>query len=266
MDYSGNLLKMKTELTLPVSYYLNFNDNQVNVNQWLGKQLTIRFENEINCIHCGRKTSKSFFQGYCYPCFTKLPQTDVGVLRPELSKAHEGISRDMEWSKKNDLIDHYVYLAITSGIKVGVTRYTQVPTRWMDQGAEYAIILAKTPYRQLAGEIEVALKAHLSDKTNWRKLLKGTQEKTPDLTEKKQELASLLPSSLQAYISDDNQITQIHYPVTRFPEKVKSVNLDKTPEFSGILTGIKGQYLMFDNQHVMNVRKYNGYKVSVTVT
>jgi hypothetical protein len=31
------------------------------------------------------------------------------------------------------------------------SRETQIPTRWIDQGANQALILAETPYRQLAG-------------------------------------------------------------------------------------------------------------------
>lgn len=261
IQLEGNLLKLKSVLNQPVDYYLEINGEELHLNEFIGKPLKIKFQNEINCIHCGRKTSKSFSQGFCYPCFTTLPQTDAGVIRPELNRAHEGISRDIKWSEQNDLIDHYVYLSVTSDVKVGVTRHTQIPTRWIDQGAEYAIILAKTPYRQLAGLIEVELKNYLNDKTNWRKMLSGKIERPPDLLKLKDEYANYLPEEYQEFISDDDSITEIEYPVTEYPSKVKSLSLDKTPEFEAVLKGIKGQYLLFSNGQVFNVRKHNGYKV-----
>lgn len=264
MNLEGNLLKMSARLNQPVDYYLNINQQNLHVNALINKKLNIAFLHEINCINCGRKTSKSFFQGYCYSCFTTLPQADQSVIKPELNQAHLGISKDMEWSKKNDLIDHYVYLACTPEVKVGVTRHTQIPTRWIDQGAELAIKFAKTPYRQLAGLIEVALKTHLADKTNWRKMLTRNLNTAPDLLELKEEMAAYLPDELTEYISDEDEITQIKYPVIEYPQKIKSINLDKTPEFTGVLKGIKGQYLIFDNDRVFNVRKHNGYKVAIT--
>jgi hypothetical protein len=265
MIIEGNLLKMHSVYNSPVDYFLQSNGNEYYLNELLGKTLSIEFQHEIFCIHCGRKTNKSFSQGYCYPCFMKVPQTDEGVIRPELNRAHEGISRDKEWSKKNDLIDHYVYLSLTSDVKVGVTRHTQIPTRWIDQGAEYAIVLAKTPYRQLAGLIEVALKSYLNDKTNWRKMLTGTVEDIPNLLELKEHYAGYLPSDFHEFISDNDEITHIEYPVLNYPTKVNSLSLDKTPHFSAKLIGIKGQYMIFENGGVFNIRKHNGYRVKLEV-
>lgn len=262
MIIEGNLLKMKSILDTPVSYILLLDNKEYRLNDFIGKRLKISYKHVINCIYCGKKIHKTFSQGYCYPCFTKLPQTDVGVIRPELNQAHEGISRDMEWSKKNDLIEHFVYLSVTSNVKVGVTRHSQIPIRWIDQGAEYAIILASTPYRQLAGLIEVELKQYLNDKTNWRKMLTSTVNEIPDLLAIKDECASNLPEEYHEFIYDNDEITHIMYPVTKYPDKVKSINLDKTDAFEGVLTGIKGQYLMFDDSSVLNIRKYGGYKVS----
>lgn len=265
MILEGNLLKLKSVLNTPVSYYLKLSGNEYNINEFIGKNIKINFQHEINCIHCGRKTNKSFSQGYCYPCFTKLPQTDAGVIRPELNRAHEGISRDMKWSEENDLINHYVYLSVTSGVKVGVTRHTQIPTRWIDQGAEYAIKLAETPYRQLAGLIEVEMKQFLNDKTNWRKMLSGRVNEIPDLLAIKDECANNLPEEYHEFISDDDEITHIEYPVIKYPVKVKSISLDKIDNFDGQLTGIKGQYLIFEDGSVFNVRKHGGYKVSIEI-
>ena len=261
----GHLLKMITELKAPVKYTLNLDDHQIEMNDQIGKTLSIHHTGNIHCINCGRKTKKSFFQGYCYPCYISLPQTDPSVIHPEKNQAHLGISRDMEWAKTHDLIDHFVYLALSGGLKVGVTRHTQVPTRWIDQGARSAVKLARTPHRNLAGQVEVALKKHLNDKTNWRAMLTNKTEGEPDLAEARSKALELLPDDLKQYVEKDNAITKIQYPVETYPIKVKSVNLDKDPDFTGKLVGIRGQYLIFDEGKVMNIRKYNGYEVELTI-
>ena len=264
MKAEGNLLKMSTRHPERVDYYLNIGDEQVYVNDLIGHQLTVAWEHQINCIRCGRKTSKSFFQGYCYPCFLKAPETAPCIVHPEQCQAHEGIARDMEWSKTHCLIDHYVYLAVSSGLKVGVTRHTQIPTRWIDQGAHRAIKLAKTPNRHLAGLIEVDLKQHLADKTNWQQMLKGQVKREVDLKEEKARASELLSSDLQQYLIDDDAVTTITYPLEEHPAKVKSLSFDKEDEYTGRLAGIKGQYLIFEDGRVFNVRKHNGYLAKIS--
>ncbi len=261
MEYTGNLQKMRTELALPVRYFLKFGEEEICMNDYLGKHISMEFTNEIYCVKCGRIPKKSFAQGFCYPCFTTAPETEECVLKPELCRAHEGIARDMEYAQSHCLIDQFVYLALTSGIKVGVTRSTQIPTRWIDQGAIQAIKLAKTPNRFTAGQIEVALKEFMADKTNWRLMLTGTIAAERTLAEVKSEAIDNLDEEFESYIQWDDEITEINYPVLNYPQKVVSLNLDKTPEVGGILTGIKGQYLMFDERAVINIRKYSGYKV-----
>jgi len=256
---------MESELSFPVNYYIKQEDKRYCVNDWLNKEIEIIYHHKINCLYCSKPTNKSFFQGFCYPCFISLPQADASVINPELCRAHEGISRDMEWAKENCLIDHHVYLSLTSGLKVGVTRETQIPTRWIDQGAEFAIKLAKTPYRQLAGLIEVELKPYVSDKTSWQRMLKGKFTNDVDLVEEKEKLIEYLPEELQYYINDDDEIIEINFPVLSYPEKVKSINLDKIDSYKGILTGIKGQYLMFNDGQVFNIRKHGGYKVTINI-
>jgi hypothetical protein len=178
----------------------------------------------------------------------------------------------MEWSKEHSLIDHFVYLALTDRVKVGVTRHTQVPTRWIDQGAWKIIKLAKTPYRQLAGLIEVELKKHLTDKTSWQKMLKNELAKDVDLKEEKYRASGFLSDEYKKYVIDDQTITEIEYPVNNYPKKIKSISLDKSDEFEGKLTGIKGQYLIFEDQSnesgtskVFNVRKHNGYLAELEI-
>ena len=201
-------------------------------------------------------------QGYCYPCFISLPQTDECVFKPHLCKAHEGKARDMEWAKKNCLAKTYVYLSLTSNVKVGVTRASHIPSRWIDQGAHYAIKLAETPNRYLAGMIEVELSKHISDRTKWRKMIQGEYDMI-DLVEKKNELLSEIPNQYSQYIIPDNNLVKLEYPMRDVPKKIKSFNLDKNPELSGTLTGVKGQYMIIDNEIVLNIRKYTGYFITL---
>ena len=256
---------MRTEFDTPVKYYLTLGEDQICLNDYLGKELKINFLDEINCVKCGRLTKKSFSQGFCYPCFSTAPETEECVLRPELCRAHEGIARDMQYAQTHCLIDQYVYLSLTSGIKVGVTRSTQIPTRWIDQGAIKAVKLAKTPNRYTAGLIEVALKEVMADKTNWRNMLTGKITEERSLKEVKNAVIDQLDEEFESYIDWDDEITELEYPVNVYPQKVVSLNLDRTPEVGGILTGIKGQYLMFDERAVINIRKFGGYKVRLEV-
>jgi len=261
MEYTGTLSKMESALADRVNYFLQLSKEQIQLNDLLDKNLKITYLGEIYCIKCGRKTSKSFSQGFCYPCFQSAPETEECVLRPELCRAHEGIARNMEFAHSHCLIDHYVYLSRTDAIKVGVTRNTQIPTRWIDQGAVEAIKLAKTPNRYTAGLIEVALKKHMPDKTNWRNMLTGKITDIRTLTDVKKLAYSQLYKNLQTYYESDDSITKIEYPLLDIPAKVNSLDLEKTPVIEGKLTGIKGQYLIFDNLNVINIRKFGGYKV-----
>lgn len=257
---------MQSTLLEIVEYALPIGDQVVNMKDFLGKNMRLEYLGEIHCIKCGRKTNKSFSQGFCYPCFVSAPETEECVLRPELCKAHQGIARDMVYAERNCLAEHVVYLSVTSGLKVGVTRHSQVPTRWIDQGAVMAIELSRTPNRYTAGLIEVALKDHMKDKTNWRAMLSNEISFDGDIQEEKERATGLLNAELASYKSAEDGITSIHYPVNTYPEKVKSINLDKEPEYSGVLTGIKGQYLIFEDNSVINIRKYGGYKLRITVS
>lgn len=260
--YTGILSKMHTKLEEPIEYTLNISNQQIDMNMLIGTKLTFKFLDKIICRACGDRTYKSFAQGYCYNCFKSLPETDECILRPELCKAHEGVSRDMKWSEQNCLQEHFVYLAISSGLKVGVTRTPVV--RWIDQGASKAIILAQTPNRYLAGLIEVSLKKHFSDKTSWQKMLKN-EIADEDLISAKAKADNLLSEDLRKYVTNTSEITEIEYPVLAFPLKIKSISFDKQEVFSGILMGIKGQYLLFDEGRVLNIRKHGGYKVELKV-
>jgi len=263
MEYTGNLFKMPAEFGSPIQYRLILGQDQIPMNELLGKKISLNFEGQINCVSCGRLTKKAFGQGFCYPCFANSPDNAECILRPELCEGHLGGGRDPEWEQKHHVQPHYIYLALSSGLKVGITRGTQIPTRWIDQGASSAIILAEVPYRELSGRIEVALKAYYADKTNWQRMLKN--EIAPDdLLVKKAEAKAHLPEELQQYVTDDEQIWNLEFPSLDTPSKVKSIRLEKQPTLAGVLTGIKGQYLILDNVNVINIRNHAGYYVSLT--
>jgi len=263
-NFNGQISKLTAKLFSPIEYIFPLGNKNIPINEYINKNISIEFNGDIFCINCNKKIKKTFMQGYCYPCFLQSPQTSECIFKPHLCKAHLGESRDMEWSKNNCLTDTYVYLSITSHLKVGVTRSSHIPSRWIDQGAHYAIKFAKTPNRYLAGLIEVALSQHISDRTQWRKMIQGDYNYI-DLVDKKSELYNLLPENLKEYFINNDEIVEIEYPMDIQPEKIKSINLDKTPTALGKLTGIKGQYLILDNQNVFNVRKYTGYFVKINI-
>jgi hypothetical protein len=263
-QYKGNILKMRTELNSPVNYFLPVGDENIEMNPLIGKEISMHFTGQINCISCGKITRRSFNQGFCYNCLQSAPEASESVVRPELSKSQFGIARDMEWAKKHDLIEHVVYFAVASELKIGVTRNHQIPTRWIDQGASFAIEIARTPNRHIAGVMEVFLKKHFTDRTNWQAMLKNEVAENIDLQEEKKKVRQLLPLELQNYLTEANEVTSIEYPVSEFPTKVKSLGFDKTPDISEVLKGIKGQYLIFADNTVLNIRKHNGYFVEIT--
>ena len=262
MQYFGQISKMVSSLENPIKYKLPIGDKALNLNNLIGLKIKISYEGKITCIACNKKINKTYMQGYCYPCFILLPQTEECVFKPHLCRAHKGKARDMNWAKKNCLTTTYVYLSLTSNLKVGVTRASHIPSRWIDQGAHYAIKFAETPNRFLAGMIELELSTHISDRTKWRQMIQGTYDMI-DLVYKKNELSSIISHKYKQYIINDNDLVQLQYPMVNIPNKIISINLDKNPEVSGILTGIKGQYIIIDNERVLNIRKYTGYFINI---
>ncbi|WP_196889659.1 DUF2797 domain-containing protein [Aureivirga sp. CE67] len=262
MQYQGVLKKMATEFDSEIQYYLDMESDFLNLNQLLEKEVTITFK-EYQCLNCG-ENKKIFRQGFCYDCFYKIPQAADWIMKPELSKAHLDIEdRDLAYEKKAQLQPHIVYLALSSSVKVGVTRKSQVPTRWIDQGASKAIPIIEVPNRYLAGITEVALKDKYVDKTNWRKMLKN-EVIDADLTAELPKIKEVLPEEVKQYFSENPQeVLSLNYPVEKYPTKVKSLNLDKTPSYSGKLMGVKGQYLIFEDGTVFNIRSNEGYVVEI---
>ncbi len=262
MVLQGMVKKMPVRIQeTKVQYSFPF-DESMPVNDWVGKDVVLKFTGQINCTLCGRDTNKTFGDGLCYPCFRDAPQASPCIIKPELCEAHLGKGRDVAWEERNHNQPHIVYLALSSGLKVGVTREKQVPTRWLDQGAAAAIILAEVPYRKLAGDIEVFLKDFYSDKTSWQAMVKNHVAEA-DLLEEKENAAYELPEELRDFISDNDDIWEFNYPVLEYPTKAKSLKLDKVPEIEGRLSGIKGQYWLFSDGRVFNWRNHSGYHITL---
>lgn len=269
----GNLRKMKAELKSPVQYQLPLTDQLVELNPLLGQSMKLVFTGNISCVHCKRLMKKSFNQGYCYPCFTSLAQCDLCIVKPETCHYHKGTCREPSWGEEFCFQEHYVYLANASGIKVGITRGTHIPTRWIDQGAIQALPILKVKSRFISGLVEVAIAQHVSDKTSWQRMLKNLVE-VIDLKAKRDELLAICESeitNIKQRFGDDAveflpeaSSIDIEFPVETYPTKVKSFNFDKVAEVSGVLQGIKGQYLLFDTG-VINIRKFSGYEVELEV-
>tara|TARA_B110000091_G_scaffold60878_1_gene66904 strand:- start:100 stop:891 length:792 start_codon:yes stop_codon:yes gene_type:complete len=263
MKYQGVLKKMKTENLDEIQYYLDMNSDFLNMNQLLNRELTIRFVT-YECLNCHLE-KEIYRQGFCKSCFFEIPNAADWIMKPELSKAHLDIEdRDLAYEKAVQLKPHIVYLANSSNVKVGVTRKQQVPTRWIDQGAHEAIEIVEVPNRYLAGITEVALKQHVADKTNWRKMLKNDIEDV-SLIEWRDKLKAFIPEEAKEYFIENNSETHLNFPVKKYPEKPKSLNLIKTPNYTGKLVGIKGQYLIFEDETVFNVRSNEGLVVSIEV-
>ena len=263
MFYQGVLTKMETEFSHPIQYYLILENDFLNMNQLLGKTITLQFV-KYQCLKCGLD-KPIYRQGFCKADFFDIPQAGDWIMRPELSTAHLGKEdRDLEYEKKVQLQPHIVYLANSSNVKVGVTRKSQVPTRWIDQGAHEAIEIVEVPNRYLAGITEVALKDHVADKTNWRKMLKNDVE-DENLVEWRERLKSYIPEEAQEYYIASNTETNIDFPVLNYPEKPKSLNIEKQQTYTGKLVGIKGQYLIFEDDTVFNIRSNEGLVVKFTI-
>lgn len=278
MQYSGTLRKMRvsTDADHVAHYELPVGEDSVAMNPLIGKSLSLVHTGNIYCTHCQRKTKKSFNQGYCYPCVISLAQCDTCIIKPEKCHYHEGTCREPEWGEENCFSDHFVYLANTGNLKVGITRHVTdgISSRWIDQGASQATVMLRVPDRFTSGKVEQLCTQYIGDKTNWRTMLKGQPDQQDLIALKHQMLEKLADDlaqitadkGIQAVTTVDDVSHEIGYPVEDYPVKIKSINLDKTPEFSGVLTGIKGQYWMLDGDRVINIRKYAGYEVEFSAS
>lgn len=267
VKFQGNIRKMRVANGEEVSYKLPFYNilekgEELDMNALVGKEIQISFEGDIHCVVSGKKIRKAYGEGMSYDAFRESPLAVESIIRPELSQIHLGIAlRDEAWEREHHLQPHLVYLSYTGDVKVGVTRDTQIPTRWIDQGAVAAIPIALTPYRQAAGLIEVALKNQFSDKTNWRKMLQHVEVES-DLSLEKLKAQSFFPEEFIEFALENSEVSFFKYPVLKYPEKIKSIKLDSKPVITQKLMGIKGQYLIFDNGEVLNIRSHTAYRIS----
>ena len=266
----GFIRKLITEHNQPVDYHLPLSDAQIHLNPLIGSKIRLSYTGNIECTHCGRATKKSFSQGYCYPCFKKLAQCDLCMMSPERCHYHLGTCREPDFGDRVCMQPHIVYLANSSGLKVGITRPNQVPTRWIDQGAVQALPLFEVSSRQMSGFVETMFKAHISDKTHWQKMLKSEGIHV-DLMLAREQLLAEAKSGIDDLIEIHGEANirlvelpdavTIEYPVEQYPTKVKALNFEKTSVIEGVLQGIKGQYLILDIG-VVNIRKFTSYEIS----
>lgn len=264
MEVLSTLEKMSSYIHSPIQYLLNTENDFVKMNELIGKELEIQFLGKKICASCHLEFKDLYRMGFCKNCFFTKPEAGESIIRPELSTAHQNIGdRDLEYEKGFQLQPHVVYLANSGGLKVGVTRAVQKTTRWTDQGATKAIVLAETTNRYEAGVIEVFLKDHVADKTVWQKMLKN-ENPDVDLALEKSLMADLLSEDLKAFLSQDDQVYKMEFPVLEYPQKVKSINLDKIPNLKSTLRGIRGQYLIFEGGNVLNIRSHSGYAVKIS--
>ena len=264
MEYKVNIRKMSASPGDPIEYRMDSDKGSILLNDWIGREISLFFDGTIHCVICGKKITKTFAQGSCYDCFRNAPENAECIIRPELCRAHLGEGRDPAWEEKHHNRPHYVYLALSSAVKVGVTREDQIPTRWIDQGASEGLILARCPNRYEAGKLEVYLKDFFTDRTNWRRMLKN-EVSSQSLSEVKKELIPRITEEFRTFISEDTEPVVMDFPVQEYPEKVKSLNLLKSPVFQGDLKGLKGQYLLFNEGIVWNVRSHSGFEVLIRV-
>ncbi|MDB5085405.1 MAG: hypothetical protein JWN30_2291 [Bacilli bacterium] len=259
MKHAGYLRSLRHEVASPIAYYLQFDNGEVPLNSWIGNQVVIDFANQRSCIVCNRTVKKLYNNGYCYPCFSTLAECDLCIVKPHECHYDQGTCRDNEFAHTHCMIPHLVYLAVSSGVKVGLTRKNRELIRWVDQGAIRAVPIAETPTRKIAGELEMAIAQFLPDKTDWRKMLRGDIGEV-DLLSIRRTLRDRLPEQFHGYLLENEQIREFLYPLDQEPPKLKSMSLDATPSISGVLLGVKGQYLILDCG-VLNMKKHSGYRV-----
>lgn len=260
---SGTILKMTSEIPKsgPVNYGLPIGEETLPLNPYLGKKIKLQWLEKIFDIYDGELIKKSYGQGFSYKNFITLARCDSCIVKPELCHFHKGTCREPEWGEKHCFIPHYIYLSLTSGVKIGITRETQVPTRWVDQGAVKALPILKVADRKTSGTIEIEIAKEMADKTNWRKMLKSDYQDA-DLEELRDHIYETYGDLLDDADAEDveEEVLEIEYPVLEVPEKFSSFSFEKKPCVEGTLLGIKGQYLILDTG-VINMRKHNGYAI-----
>lgn len=259
-----------------VTYFLKENMDIVP-----GMHIMLKHTGRYQCVSC-KKILKKIYSGFCYVCLTQKAMADTCVMAPNRCHYLKGTCREPKWGENFCFKPHFIYLAYTDKFKVGLTRQTHIPYRWMDQGATIAAILSKVTSRYQAGMIEKSLMEILSDKSHWQNMLKSgnSRPSKEDFLNKWLEVQDWLKKKIQAHpdlivetsselhiskeieILNAPEIFEMDYPLDFIPEKIKSVSLEKEPIVSDEIIGIKGQYLIFRDR-VLNVRSHEGAIVSL---
>ncbi|RKD87030.1 DUF2797 domain-containing protein [Kushneria marisflavi] len=276
LERAGGLSRMMitADATGRAHYHLRLGEHVEPLNVWLGHDITLCFAGRIVCVNCQQPTRKSFGQGHCYACFRRLARCDTCMMAPERCHYFQGTCREPEWGERHCFAPHVVYLASSSGAKVGITKPSQMPTRWLDQGAVQALPILSVASRRQSGMVEALFRNEISDRTHWQRMLKGETADVDLISLRDDLMMRLAPgiASLRAQFGEDNiraydeqTVARFDYPVLAWPERVSAFNLERTPQVEGRLMGMKGQYLMLDTG-VINLRKYTGYQVSMTLS
>ncbi len=261
----GPLIKLVAEAGDTVSYTLQLDDENaasIALNSVISDGLEIRFLGRISCRFCKSITPKSYGDGYCYRCFMRLARCDLCVVSPDRCHYQQGTCREPQWGESFCMQPHIVYLANSSGPKVGITRNGYQIGRWLDQGACQAVPILAAATRQNAGLAEASLAKYLPDRTDWRRLVREDSEPV-DLLVLRDKLRRTVSGLPQGITWLDEQPLSFNFPVARYSHRVGRLRLDHTPVVSGNLLGIKGQFLLFEHG-VFNVRQHTSYHVRVT--
>ena len=257
--YTGYIRELQITDDSPAQYQLLLDANLIPLNPLLGCGLEVRFLGQIECAECGQLTKKSYGGGYCYPCFATLARCDLCVMSPDRCHFHLKTCRDPEWGESFCMQPHTVYLANSSGLKVGITRQGRETKRWLDQGATQGLPLLTTTTRKEAGEVEVIIAKQLSDRTNWRLLV--SQETSPvNLADERNQLRGDLDLPNVVWSMESER--QFQFPVRQYSPAV-NFSLHKQT-VRGNLIGMKGQYLLFDNG-ALNISRHRSYHIELTV-
>ncbi|MCL6442825.1 MAG: DUF2797 domain-containing protein [Alicyclobacillus sp.] len=267
MCIRGHLIQLTHKVSYPIQYSLLLDAGEADLAACLGRDIRIEWLGQKSCIHCGKHVKKLYQNGYCFPCVTTLAECDLCIVKPHTCHFHLGTCRDETFAEEHCMIPHYVYLAVSSSVKVGLTRKGRERIRWIDQGASAATLIAEFPTRKAAGEFEMAVAEFLPDKTDWRRMLTSDSIPDVDLHEVKDMVMKRVDPVYQPYLlQDTTEVYHFSYPRTHgFQVVLKPLSLDKTPVITGRLQGMKGQYLLLDTG-VLNVKRWAGYEVQVSIS
>ena len=86
------------------------------------------------------------------------------------------------------------------------------------------------------------------------------------LLDAKDDALGALGMAYEPFFEEDDEVHSLQFPVHHYPDKVTSTKLEKVPVISGKLVGVKGQYWMWEDGRVWNVRAHAGSRVEIDVS